>query len=177
RTKDYFRFDHFLHYRFDRDARRNAEIEAERLSAADVVALEISDRERFTAMKKNCGQLVVPAFSESECRHLFRCDAGKRTFVVGFDGNFRLCASLYHPDCLYDLRKRSLAEAWHGFVPGVLERKSDRREYLEKCARCPVINLCLWCPAHAYLETGRLDAPVDKYCQLAHAREDALKTD
>ncbi|MGA2532343.1 MAG: radical SAM protein [Candidatus Aminicenantales bacterium] len=176
RTKDYFRFDPFLHYRFDRDARRNSEIEAERLSAADVVALETRDCERFGAMEKNCGQLAVPAFSESECRHLFRCDAGKRTFVVGFDGNFRLCASLYHPDFLYDLRKGSLAEAWHGFSPRILERKSDRREYLERCARCPVINLCLWCPAHAYLETGRLDAPVDKYCQLAHARENALKT-
>jgi radical SAM protein with 4Fe4S-binding SPASM domain len=175
RTKDYFRFDPFLHYRFERDARRNAEIEAERLSAEDVVALEKGDPERFKVMEKNCGQLIVPGFSESECRHLFRCDAGKRTFVVGFDGNFRLCASLYHPDFLFDLRKGSLAGAWTTFVRTVLGRKSDLKDYLERCARCPIINLCLWCPAHAYLETGALDAPVDNFCQLAHAREEALK--
>ena len=51
RTKDYFRFDPFLHYRFDRDARRNAEIEAERLSATEVVALERADRERSRVME------------------------------------------------------------------------------------------------------------------------------
>jgi radical SAM protein with 4Fe4S-binding SPASM domain len=177
RTKDYFRFDPFLHYRFDRDPGRNAEIEAERLSPAEVVALERGDPERFRAMEKSCGQLIVPDFVASDCRHLFRCDAGRRSFVVGCDGYFRLCTSLYNPGCLFDLRKGRLAEAWNEFVPAVLERKSDRKEYLEQCARCPIVNLCLWCPAHAYLETGEIDAPVDKFCQLARAREKALKRD
>jgi radical SAM protein with 4Fe4S-binding SPASM domain len=174
RTKDYFRFDPFLHYRFDRDPGRNAEIEAERLTPDEVVGLERADGERFRALKASCGRLIVPAFSKSDCRHLFRCDAGQRNFVVGSDGRFRLCASLYHPDLVFDLKKGSLAEAWTSFVPAVLARKTDRKEYLERCARCSIINLCLWCPAHAYLEMGELDAPVDKFCQLAHAREKAL---
>ena len=126
-------------------------------------------------MEKNCGRLIVPEFTESDCRHLFRCDAGRRNFVVGFDGRFRLCTSLYHPDCLFDLRQGSLAEAWNAFVPEVVGRTSNRREYLERCARCPIVNLCLWCPAHAYLETGFLDAPVDKFCQVAHARAEPLE--
>jgi radical SAM protein with 4Fe4S-binding SPASM domain len=175
RTKDYFRFDPFLHYRFDRDPDRNAEIEAERLTPAEVVALEREDSERSRAMEKSCGRLVVPEFSKSDCRHLFRCDAGLRNFVVGPDGRFRLCASLYHPEFLFDLLKGSLAEAWTAFVPSVLDRKTDRKDYLERCARCPIINLCLWCPAHAYLETGELDAPVDNFCQLAGARAKALE--
>jgi radical SAM protein with 4Fe4S-binding SPASM domain len=175
RTKDYFRFDPFLHYRFDRDPARNTEIEAERLTPAEIAALEKGDEERFRAMERNCAQLVIPGLSESNCRHLFRCDAGKRNFVVGDDGTFRLCASLVHPACLYDLKKGSLREAWTDFVPAVLDKKSDRREYLDKCARCPIANLCLWCPAHAYLETGELDAYVDKFCQIAHAREKILK--
>jgi len=174
RTKDYFRFDPFLHYRFDRDPGRNKEIEAERLTAAEVVGLERTDSERFRALKTSCGRLIVPEFSKSDCRHLFRCDAGQRNFVVGSDGRFRLCASLYHPDLVFDLKKGSLAEAWTNFVPAVLARKTDRKDYLERCARCPIINLCLWCPAHAYLETGELDAPVDNFCQLAHSREKAL---
>jgi radical SAM protein with 4Fe4S-binding SPASM domain len=175
RTTDYFRFDPFLHYRFDRDPARNAEIEKERLSPAEIAALEKGDSERFRAMEQNCGQLIVPGLAESGCRHLFKCDAGKRNFVVGPDGNFRLCASLVHPGCLYDLKKGSLSEAWKDFVPAVLDKKSDRREYLENCAKCPIANLCLWCPAHAYLETGELDAYVDKFCQIAHAREEILK--
>jgi radical SAM protein with 4Fe4S-binding SPASM domain len=172
---DYFRFDPFLHYRFDRDADRNAEIGSERLTPTEVVSIERSDRERRRAMEKSCGQLIVPAFKESDGRRLFRCDAGRRSFVVGADGRFRPCASLYHPDFLYDLRRGSLADAWNDFAPAVLSRTSDRPEYLKTCARCPVVNLCLWCPAHAYLETGVLDLPVDKFCQMAHARAKALQ--
>ena len=175
RTKDYFRFDPFLHYRFDRDPVRNAEIESERLAPAEVVALEQTDSERRRAMERSCGQFIVPEFAASECRHVFRCDAGRRNFVVGYDGRLRPCTSLYHPGFFYDLRKGGLAEAWRSFLPKVLSQTSESREYLQRCARCPIVNLCLWCPAHAYLEIGVLDAPVDKYCQLAHAREEALK--
>ncbi|HYA49265.1 MAG TPA: radical SAM protein [Burkholderiales bacterium] len=174
RTKDYFRFDPFLHYRFDRDAARNAEIESERLTPAEVVSVERSDRERRRALEKSCKQLIVPALAGADGRRLFRCDAGRRSFVVGADGRFRPCPSLCHPDFLYDLRKGSLAAAWNDFVPAVLGRTSDRSEYHEKCGRCPVVNLCLWCPAHAYLETGVLDLPVDKFCRLAQARARAL---
>jgi radical SAM protein with 4Fe4S-binding SPASM domain len=175
RTKDFFRFDPFLHYRFDRDPGRNAEIEAERLKPGEIVALERADGVRFRAMEEKCGQLIVPDFAASGCRHLFRCDAGQRNFVVGADGNFRLCSSLHHPGCLFDLRSGSLAEAWASFVPRVLSMTSERPAYLEKCARCPIVNLCLWCPAHADLETGVLDEPIDRFCQVAHARERALK--
>lgn len=43
RTKDYYRFDPLLHLRYDGDERRNAEIRGERLSAAEIVALEQAD--------------------------------------------------------------------------------------------------------------------------------------
>lgn len=175
RTKDYFRFDPFLHYRFDRDPERNEDIEAERLTPEEIVELEQADAERFGALEKHRDEFVVPEFAESECAHLFRCGAGKRNFVVGHDGNFKICQSLLHPDFLYDLRSGSLAEAWTGFVPRVLERRSGRSDYLARCARCPIVNLCLWCPANAHLESGELDAPVEYFCSVAHAREAALK--
>ncbi len=177
RTKDYFRFDPFLHYRFDRSPGRNVDIESERLTPEEVVALERGDLERFRALEANCDRFIVPRFAASDCRHLFRCGAGKRNFVIGHDGNFKLCVSLTHPECLFDLRKGSLEQAWKAFVPAVLERTSGRADYLERCSRCPIVNLCLWCPAHAYLETGELDAPVDKFCRVAHARAKALEID
>ena len=177
RTKDYFRFDPAVHCRFDRDGERNREIQSERLTPDEVVALERADAERFRALEAACAHLIFPDAAEPGCNHLFRCGAGQKNFVVGYDGNFRLCASLVHPECVYDLRKGSLAEAWERFVPGVLERKTSRRDYLERCGRCPIVNLCLWCPAHAYLETGLLDAPIDNFCQTAHARAAALKKD
>ena len=55
--------------------------------------------------------------------------------------------------------------------------RSDRPEFLARCRACPIINLCLWCPAHAYLETGELDVPVDYFCEVAHARAAGLGTD
>ena len=52
-------------------------------------------------------------------------------------------------------------------------------EFLEKCRACDIVNLCLWCPAHAALETGsgergRMDAWVEYFCEVAHARAAAL---
>jgi len=174
RTTDYFRFDPFLHYRFDRDPLRNADIETERLDAAEIVALEQGDRERFGALEKHRDEFVMTGAPDDGCRHLFRCGAGKRNFVVGHDGRFKICLSLVHPDFLFDLRQGSLEEAWKDFVPRALARTSSRADYLSRCARCPIVNLCLWCPANAHLECGELDAPIEYFCQVAHARAAAL---
>jgi radical SAM protein with 4Fe4S-binding SPASM domain len=180
RTKDYYRFDPQLHLRFDRDEARNTLIKAERLSPREVVRLERSDPERFGALTAACGELIPPdSPSEApvpDCRHIFRCGVGQRSFVVGPEGHLRPCLSLHHPDFLYDLRKGSLADAWTRFVPKVLARETDRQEYLDKCGKCPVVNLCLWCPAHAYLETGELDRPVEAFCRVAEARAEGIKS-
>ncbi|MCX6674408.1 MAG: hypothetical protein NTY37_11600 [Methanothrix sp.] len=45
---------------------------------------------------------------------------------------------------------------------------------LETCRVCPIINLYIWCPAHAYLEDGEMDAQVPYFCAVAHARAEAL---
>jgi radical SAM protein with 4Fe4S-binding SPASM domain len=174
RTRDYFRFDPFLHYRFDGDAARNRDIEAERLSPDEIAALEKGDAGRLEALEKHRADFVFPGPPEEARRRLFRCGAGKRNFVVGPDGRLKICLSLLHPDFLYDLRRGSLAEAWTRFVPRVLARTSDRPGYLDRCARCPIVNLCLWCPANAYLECGELDRPIEYFCRVAHARAEAL---
>lgn len=175
KTKDYFRFDPFLHLRFDRNHIRNQEIISERLSSEEIMALEQSDVERFQSLEKNCEKLIVPEFSHRTCNHLFHCGAGNSSFTMSYDGLFRLCSSLWHPDCVYDLRKSNLTDVWHNFVPKVRNMRSSRKEFLEKCMVCPLINLCIWCPAHSYLETGEMDAPVDYFCKVAHARAKIIK--
>jgi radical SAM protein with 4Fe4S-binding SPASM domain len=176
RTKDCFRFDPFLHLRYDGEATRNAEIKAERLSADEIVALEQSDPERFQALEKECDTLIIPQLSLTTTNYLVRCGAGTASFSLSYDGLFRLCPSLWHPDCIYDLKQGTLADAWQNFVAQVRAMRSEREEFLQTCRVCPLINLCMWCPAHAYLETGELDAPVTYFCQVAHARAEALKT-
>lgn len=173
-TKDYFRFDPFLHLRFDGNAKRNAQIKSERLSSAEVVSIEQADSERFSALENGCDKLIIPELAHTHCNHLFHCGAGNGSFTVSYDGFFRLCSSLSHPDCIYDLKKGSLKEAWTEFVPRVRDLRSNKEVFLKKCRSCSIINLCIWCPAHSYLETKEMDTPVDYFCEVAHAREKSL---
>jgi len=175
RTKDYFRFDPFLHLRFDANLLRNQEIKSERLSAQEIVAIEQADAERFQALKNRCDKLINPDLAHYACNHLFHCGAGNGSFSVSYDGFLRLCSSLWHRDCVYDLKKGTVAEAWQDFIPKVRDIRSNRKEFLGKCRVCPIINLCIWCPAHAHLETVELDKPVDYFCEVAHARAESLE--
>lgn len=174
-TKDYFRFDPLLHLRFDGSTTRNAEIIAERLNADEIVQIEHADGERSAALIKNCGQLILTAQDHSDCRHLFHCGAGKDSFVVSSEGHLHLCSSLRHPECIVDLKKIPLANAWSSLVPHVHSMTACDPEFLNKCRVCPIINLCLWCPAHAHLETGRLDGWSENFCRVARARAEALQ--
>lgn len=174
RTKDYYRFDPFLHLRFDGNPKRNKEILSERLTSEEIVSLEKSDPERFEALKVNCQDIAFSPDSKQGCSHLITCGAGRDSLVIGHNGIIRLCSSLLHPDCVYDFRKGTIGEAFEIFVPKVRSLSSNRNDYIEKCGKCSLVDLCIWCPAHAHLETGELDLPVDYFCEIAHARAKML---
>ena len=173
-TKDYFRFDPFLHLRFDGDPEGNKQIVGERLTPQEIVALERSDPDRSRALLESCDRLIMPELQHSTCSHLFHCRAGKGSCAVSSEGIFRLCSSLWHHDCVYDLRKGTLTEAYRDLVPRVREMRSNNRQFLDRCRSCAITNLCPWCPAHAYLDSGQPDEPVEYFCAVAHARAEAL---
>jgi len=175
RTKDYYRFDPQLHLRFDSDPVRNDEIRGERLTPGEVVALERADEERFGAMQERCDTLITQDYTHFGCDHLFHCGAGGGNFTAGYDGTFRLCSSLCAPGTTLNLRQSLLREALEEFVPRVRDMRSQRPEFLQTCRKCAIINLCLWCPAHAHLETGEMDGATPYFCAVAHARAAALK--
>ncbi|MBD3183176.1 radical SAM protein [Candidatus Poribacteria bacterium] len=175
RTKDFFRFDPILHMRYDFDPVRNEEIRSERLSPQQIVELERADPDRAQEMEELCDKFILPDPIKNDKNYLFGCASGIHSFVVGYDGVYRLCSSLWHPDCLYDLKTGTLAEAWNDFTPKILRMTSDKEEYHKSCGTCPIINLCLWCPAHTHLETGQMDERVDYFCKVAHERAKALR--
>jgi radical SAM protein with 4Fe4S-binding SPASM domain len=175
RTKDFYRFDPQLHLRFDHDATRNAEIRAERLNPDQIVTLEAADDKRFNAMREKCDTLINDEFTHIGCDHLFHCGAGNGSFNVAYDGRFRLCSSLWAEGTTFDLRKGTLADAWTQLVPRVRDLRSRRKEYLETCRKCALVNLCLWCPAHAHLETGEMDGSTPFFCEVAHARAASIR--
>ena len=175
RTKDIFRFDPVLHLRFDGDRVRNRQIRAERLSADETIAIEQADPERSVALKKKCALKELPISPLSGSYHLFQCGAGWDSFAVSSSGFFRLCPSLWHQDCLYDLRRGTLAEAWYDFTPRVRDRTTMNRSFIEYCSICELMDLCSWCPAHAYLECGQMDQWCEYFCRVTHMRAKAFK--
>jgi radical SAM protein with 4Fe4S-binding SPASM domain len=156
------------------DPRRNEEIKKERLSPAEIVRIEQADLQRFRVLKKSCAKLINPDFRHSDSNLLFFCGGGKGNFTVSYNGIYRPCSSLWREDCVYDLKKGTVREAWQKLVPKVRNMRSDRREFLDNCRKCSIFNLCIWCPAHAYLETGEIDAHVGYFCRVAHARAEAI---
>lgn len=170
-----YRFDPVLHLRYDRNERRNNEIKSERLSPERIAQIEHEDLERSSYLQSHCEKLIIPKFKDYERDHLFNCGLGINSFTVSYDGLFRLCGSLWHPDCIYDLRNGTLEDAWNNFVPEVRGMRSTNNSFNEKCLSCPITNLCMNCRAHADLETGKLDAIVPHFCEVAHARASALE--
>jgi radical SAM protein with 4Fe4S-binding SPASM domain len=173
-TTDYFRFDPLLHLRYDQDPQRNREIKAERLSPEEIVWVEQGDEDRARGLEKNCDALIRPEFINGPSDRLFYCGAGNSSFAVSYDGIFHLCSDLWHPDTIYDLRRGNLAQAWNDLVPRVRALAPINSVYHERCGRCPIINLCLYCPAHAHLECGQMDGWSEYFCQVAHARAEKI---
>lgn len=174
RTKNFFRFDPILQLRFDGNAERNEEIHAERLSAEEIIAIDEADPKRSAALEKRCATREMAIPSQELTDRLFQCHAGGESFAVSYNGLFRLCPSLWQRDCLYDLRRGTLAEAWFDFVPRVLARTSTNHEFLERCRICPLMNQCQWCPAQAHLECGRMDEWCEYFCRVTHIRAETF---
>ncbi len=174
-TKGYYRFDPLLHLRYDRNLQRNSDIQAERLSPEEIISLEQSDAERFSVMQRHCDELISSETGHTGCNHLFHCGAGIEEFAVSYNGIFRLCDPLWAPGTIYDLRKGSLRGAWIDLVPRVRDLRSENPTFLRTCHVCPITNLCLSCPAHAYLENGYMDGYTSYFCEVARARARVLE--
>jgi radical SAM protein with 4Fe4S-binding SPASM domain len=168
------RFDPFLHLRYDGNPEKNAQIRGERLLPEEIVGLERLDQNRFSSLRNTCDPGRPAALPGLDRSALFRCGAGRHNVSLSYQGEFRLCSCLSHPDCVYDARKGTLTEAWHTFLPRLREMRSHRREFLDTCAVCPLTPLCFWCPAHAYLELGVMDMPVTYFCNVAQARAEMI---
>ena len=168
-TNDTFRYDPQLHFRYDHDPVRNAEIKQERLSPREITLLEVSDPHRMEKLEETCQSWLFPEVHQNN-ENLFSCSAGTSSFSVRYDGMFRLCSSLNHPVSMVDLRQTALKDAWNKLVPRVRGMTSNMPEFMDNCGSCALVSLCMWCPAHAYIETGRLDGWSENFCRITHER-------
>jgi radical SAM protein with 4Fe4S-binding SPASM domain len=173
-TKDYYRFDPLINLRTDGDKKRNREIIEERLSPEEIVYLESLDKERMETMQNNCAFYIQP-YDISADERLFYCSLGLGNCNITPDGKFQLCNTLVAPELMFDLRQGSLRQAWEEFAPGIRNLPLQANAKEMSCRHCRLINLCMWCPATAHLETGDFNGVVDYYCRMATLRAKALQ--
>ena len=163
----YVRFDPLLFLRIDNDRLRNRLINNERLSPEELKIL----KDRYFTTDDRCVSLGIEC-SENQTenknkKNSFTCNAGKNSCKIGYDAYVSPCALFYHPESRYNLRKGSLTEAWNCFMPEVTRKYLQNIKYPELCYNCDKIGNCLWCPAVAYLEHGRVDRESNYVCSLA----------
>jgi len=169
-SKSAFRFDPFLNLRIDRDIRKNKRIIQERLTPDEIIKLEQRDPARCSAIKKKCHEIESDKNHEYDPGQIFHCKAGINSCYITYDGIFKLCSSLVNKQCVFDLKKGSLADAWNNFAPQVMSLKSTKDSFKNSCGTCNIISLCPWCPAFSDLETGEMDNQIAYFCELAKKR-------
>ncbi len=170
RTKNEFRFDPLLTHRLDGDGGRNNQIDAERLTAEEIIRLEKNDLIRLTTLEKACAQIDENGTVKRETGFLLQCNAGINSCCISSKGLFKLCTSLIDQNTVYDLKKGSFSDAWVNFVPRVRNMKPSGDTDKGDCGKCNLLHFCMWCPAHGYLETGNLEGFVSYFCDVAKDR-------
>ena len=168
-----FRFDPCLQLRADKNSERNKSIISQRLTPEQIAALDKKDSQRYKALEQRCKKQDSPADPNTDT--LFKCQAGINSCAVGWDGKYQLCSSLVNPACTLDLKTHTLAWAWNHFTPDILKRTSTASQYIENCGRCTMHDICSWCPAHADLETDRLDGYTPYFCEIAQKKREMCK--
>jgi radical SAM protein with 4Fe4S-binding SPASM domain len=124
------------------------------------------DKEKYIKdMKQFCAKFTRPPGDK-----LFSCGAGKGGACADAYGKLQLCMMLRHPDTVFDLKKQSLKVIMTECFTDIQKMKAKNPRYLERCAKCFLKGLCEQCPAKSWMEDGTLDAPVEYFCDIAHAQ-------
>lgn len=146
-------------------AGRNEKIKALRLPADDETAILARDPQPFIDELRG----FLGRFGGPPGDRLFTCGAGRGRACLDAYGRLQPCLLLRAPGSTADAAaglRRALTEDF----PRLRTARAKSRAYLARCARCFLKPLCEQCPAKAWMENGRLDAPVEYLCRSAHAQ-------
>lgn len=158
-----FYFDPMVHGTLDH---HHGPVE-QRLTAAEIVALDMADSKRREAWKR-LYETTLSTHIDSQAR--YACGAGMNAFVIDPYGYLGLCMISRGPG--YDLRQGSFAEGWRVAIPAERERPASLDQV---CAECGLRLFCGQCPGWSLCENGTEDQHTDFLCQLAHLRIASLE--
>jgi radical SAM protein with 4Fe4S-binding SPASM domain len=143
-----------------RDGARS-EVEDCRMSAAECVTLEASDR-------ASASEWTEAALRESSRGndYNFYCQAGKANFVVNSRGEMNPCLHLTQPAVRpLEIGFRACWEQVQNFVDNVPPLATV-------CLACDARVYCPRCPAWSHMETDTMTEPVPYLCEIARARKE-----
>ena len=96
--------------------------------------------------------------------NLFSCNAGIYSCRISSEGMVHLCTTLRNPKIAYDLKTGSLTDYWNREVPNILNLRSEDPGFKKGCGSCSKKDLCHWCPALSWIETGEMDRKIKRIC-------------
>ena len=142
-----------------RPDRTPSEVEDCRLSAADGVVLEATDRASADEWTEVALKKTVAGGHDN-----FHCQAGKAAFVINPAGEMNVCMLLPQPAARP--LESGFVEAWkqvYRYVDAAPPAASE-------CRTCDALAYCGRCPAWSMMETGMLTEPVPYLCEIGRAR-------
>lgn len=149
----------------------NREIIRQRLTPQEVVAIDpaIPSSEE-TAVDCGISRRCESSRPEGD-RLLWPCIMERQEFHIDPYGMLSFCPFSKDPSLRIDLGRFSFQEAWDEALPRIARRVRGGAEYRTYCGSCDSRSTCHWCGAYAYLEHGRISAPVKYLCDIARERQ------
>lgn len=155
-----FRFDPLINKRIDGNT--FSEPWKYRISAEDVVRLDMAFPERMEAFGEFCGRFAGPP---SKNDRLYRCGAGVNSIHINPYGKASGCSMMTEG---YSLREHGLRWVWQEGIRSIVNRVKD---FALPCDDCSLANLCGQCPPWSVLESGDEKKEVTYLCEIAKMRE------
>jgi MoaA/NifB/PqqE/SkfB family radical SAM enzyme len=148
------------------DENRNEEIRAQRLTPAQVLAIDPPNipYEERGASTAGCG-------SRSNERLYRHCISQQDTFHIDPYGKMSFCCLVKDTRLRYDLKRGDFAEGWDIFLPSLSKKKQDCLLFNRNCLACESLNDCQRCPALSYLEHRQAKVPSPYLCQFTKEKE------
>jgi radical SAM protein with 4Fe4S-binding SPASM domain len=160
-----FKFDSIINARID----CSSSPLATRLSAEEIVELDLGDARRVEGWQKLAAHFSKPVRSGKDGDEMYHCGGGLNSFAIDPYGNLGIC--VLSTKETFNVRSGRFLEGWEGFLEKTRHKKRTRPT---KCDDCAIKAMCGMCPAQGELEHGDAERPVEFLCEIAHLRADAM---
>jgi radical SAM protein with 4Fe4S-binding SPASM domain len=154
--RHYFKYDKMVYPRLNGD-RTPCNY---RLSFKEIKQLMKEDADMWQEYQKGLQDIIT--VSSRDNIFLYQCSSWIKQFFINPYGELKFCE--FSNKFSGNLKKESFKDIFYRTYSAVTQEKFKTNS---KCRDCRLRPFCPYCPAKAYLETGKEEAPVQYYCKLA----------